>query len=686
MGSGDQMILGVFINGFKSYGQTAYIDLCNNDKYKFTTIVGKNGTGKSAILEALNFYFKQGTWNTNRNSKNKEDMFISPVFLIEKTSLEKWLKGSSEFRSKSSEVITGFERVSTYIWEEANDYFKGATRRPYIKEFFKKIETLKRNYSKTHYLVVIGRDFDSKSTSKPFSNIAKELETISLDQVNNVIESYYNYIYIPVEQQARSTLKIENIQMQKIMNQNVISKIEQLLKERLRVDDKTQSLIDHINSQLSVFIEDINSIIKLVDPDYEFRAMRNKKQNLTASDIVDNIIEGYFSKRTLKSAQKEITELSSGEQRRAMIDIIYAFLKNRGKEEEANGRNVILAIDEPEVSQDISHCFDQFARLEKLANQFGNQVLVTTHWYGILPVIENGTLLHLSETEVSSYENKFSNFDFFNYLDSQENFPDEIKLKSIYDLAMSLSTYIRKESSKYLILCEGGTDKRYLETLIDTTKVRILPVGGVNNIKNIFSLLVMPLKIDRKANSDKKVLCLTDTDPQLTDNSGMGKDSSGKIQLKRLQINNNNNKVDLMSLDNYNPSIAYTVTRIEDVMCPKIYKKVIDFVINEYKDGYTDIAFDEYELKDNTAFSNLRGDTNFLFCKTYEANANKDSFVSFIESKKTILSYKYVEEFKKAYESGEVTKIPPVFISIKDFFEDDVLISNSLKSDLVILQ
>ncbi|MFD3447438.1 AAA family ATPase [Microbacteriaceae bacterium 4G12] len=676
------MILGVFINGFKSYAQTAYIHLCKNDKYKFTTIVGKNGTGKSAILEALNCYFKQGSWNSNRNSKNKEDMFISPVFLIEKTSIEKWLKGSPDFKSKSGDIISGLERVSTYLWEEANDTFKGATRRPYIKGFFREIEGLKKRYSESHYLLVIGRNVDSKSSSKPFSNIVKEFGVITLDQVNSVIESYYNYIYIPVEQQARSTLRIENIQMQKIMNQNVILKIEQLLKERLRVDAKNQSLIDHINGQLNVFIEDINSIIKLVNPDYEFKAIRNKKQNLTASDIVDNILEGYFSKRTLKSSQKEIEELSSGEQRRAMIDIIYAFLKNRGKEVEANGRNVILAIDEPEVSQDLTHCFDQFERLERLANNFGNQVMVTTHWYGILPVIENGTLLHLSETEDSSYKHKFSTFDFYNYLDNQEFFPDEITLKSIYDLAISLSTYIRKESSKHLILCEGGTDKRYLETLLDTTKVRILPVGGVSNVRNIYNLLVIPLKIDKRANSVKKVLCLTDTDPNLTDNSDLGKDPSGKIQLKRLQINYDNNRVDLMSLDNFNPSAAYTVTRIEDVLYSKIYKKVIESVIEEYKKDYEDIAFDEYELKEDAIFTNLRGDTHFLFCKTYKANQNKNDFISFIDSKKTLLSYKYVEEFNSALLSKEISQVPPVFNSIKNFFKEDVLNISSLEPHL----
>lgn len=677
------MILGVFINGFKSYGQTAYVHLCKNDKYKFTTIVGKNGTGKSAILEALNCYFRQGAWNSNRNSKNKEDMFISPVFLIEKNSIEQLLKSSPEFKSKSEDIITGLEQVSKYLWEEANETFKGATRRPYIKEFFKEIDELKRRYSNTHYLLVIGRNVDSKSTSKPFSSIVKEFGVITLDQVNTVIENYYNYIYIPVEQQARLTLRIENMQMQKVMNQNVISKIEELLKKKLRVDDKNQSLIDHVNGLLNVFIEDINNIIKLVNPDYEFKAIRNKKQNLTASDIVDNILEGYFSKRTLKSSQKEIEELSSGEQRRAMIDIIYAFLKNRGKEAEANGRNVILAIDEPEVSQDLTNCFDQFERLERLANDFGNQVMVTTHWYGILPVIENGTLLHLSETEDSSYKNKFSTFDFYNYLDNQEYFPDEITLKSIYDLAISLSTYIRKESSKHLILCEGGTDKRYLETLLDTNKVRILPVGGINNVRNIYNLLVMPLKIDKRANSVKKVLCLTDTDPNLTNNSDLGKDPSGNIQLKRLQINTSSNRVDLMSFDNFNPSAAYTVTRIEDVLDPKIYKKVIEFVIEEYKKDYEDIEFEEYELNEDSIFTNLKGDSHFLFCKTNQANKNKNELISFIESKKTLLSFKYVEEVNSALISEEISQIPPVFISIKDFFKEDVL---NIPSSLSIFQ
>jgi energy-coupling factor transporter ATP-binding protein EcfA2 len=516
--------------------------------------------------------------------------------------------------------------------------------------------------------LVIGRDIDFKSTCKPISIYERLLDNLTLEQINGIIENYYTYIYIPVEQQASTTLKIENIQMQKIMNQNIILKIESLLKEKLNVDGKNQSLIDHINGQLSVFIDEINSIVKNVDETYEFKAARNKKQNLTASDIVDNILEGYFSKRTLKDDQKEVNQLSSGEQRRAMIDIIYAFLKNRGREDEANGRNVILAIDEPEVSQDISHCFEQFERLEKLSNEYGNQVLVTTHWYGILPVIETGTMLHLSKTE--NYENKATVFDFYNYLDNQEKFPDEIQLKSMYDLAISLSTYIRKEDSKYLLICEGGTDKRYLETLLDSEKVRVLPVGGINNVKNIYNLLVMPLKIDKKANSVKRVLCLTDTDPSLSDDRELGKDPSGNIQLKRLQINLEASKVDLVSFDNFNPNAEYTVTRIEDVLSPEIYKVILE---NLLKEDYEGINLSGYSFYDDSIFTNMRGDTQFLFCSGIDAVKRKADFIKFIESQKTRLSYEYVKEFDRKYKEGKVINTPPVFLSIQEFFKDSVL-------------
>ncbi len=680
------MIYGLFVNGYKSYSQTEYVHINENEKYKFTTIVGKNGTGKSAILEALNFFFKQGVWNENKSSKNKDDMFVSPVFLIEKQSFDSWIESTSEFKGKSSKVIAGINTISEFLWNESDDYFKGATKTPYNQEFIRRKSRIKSTHYEKFYLISIGKNTDSKSTNKPFSGGLKSLQVSDLDNINYAIENYYNYIYIPVEQHAHNTLKIENIQMQKIMNQDVVRRIEGFLDNKINVDGKSKSFIDHINSQMATFVEKINETIKQVDEEYEYKAKKNQKQNIRPSDILENILDAYFVKRTLKISDKELSELSSGEQRRALIDIVYAFLKNRGIEKESTGRNVILAIDEPEISQDITHCFEQFERLEKLSNTFGNQVLVTTHWYGILPVIENGTLLHISADGNYKGENRFSVFNFYNYLDQKEHFPDDIQLKSLYDLAISLNTYIKKNNAKHMIICEGGTDKRYLETLVDPSKVKIIPVGGIDNVRNLYRLLVMPLQIESKISSRKKVLCLTDTDDNVRDNTDLLKDRSGDIQLKRLQKNDVTNEVELVNFDNYQPGQKYSVTRIEDVLHVSTWISSLKEVIEKHSKEIVDIPYDEYTFVDTLKFTNLRGENSIIFSSSIEAEAKKIEFINFIEDKKSELSKVYMKKFSELIEDGELDSVPPLFVALNKYFKEDVLYNTRPKGQLDLFQ
>lgn len=669
------MIFGVFINGYKSYSKTNYIPICENDNYKFSTIVGRNGTGKSAVLEALNYFFRQGEWNENKNSKNKDDLFVTPVFLIEKESFAKWLHSVDDFRKKADDIIKSFDVISEFLWNQSDDYFKGATRRANTEEFLKRKNIIKDASFDKFYLVAVGKNTELKTTTKPFSSGFKSITDRDIDNVNEAIENYYNYIYIPVEQHAYSTLKIENVQMQKIMNRNVVRNIEESLDQKMNIDGKNKSFINHTNAQLDFFIEEINETIKQVDENYEFKAEKNKRQNIRPSDIIANILNAYFTKRTLKVSNKELAELSSGEQRRALIDIIYAFLKNRGMEEKSNGRNVILAIDEPEISQDVIHCFDQFERLEKLSNEFGNQVMVTTHWYGILPVIENGTLLHISENEKGKKGEgtKFSVFDFYNYLDEKRYFPDDVQLKSLYDLAISLNTYIKKDTAKHMIICEGSTDRRYLETLISPSKVRIIPVGGIDNVRNIYQLLVMPLQVENNGkNNNKKVLCLTDTDQNARDNTNLIKDKTGNIQLKRLQKSDKEGKLTLVSFDNFQPGQEHSVTRIEDVLHVETWIEVLKELIIQFRKEDTEIPFDDYEFIYETNFTNLQGDNSIIFTKTREAEFKKNLFNEFVESHKSKVSFMYTEKFRDVVEKGPLKKVPSLFIELNKFFGDNI--------------
>lgn len=666
------MIAGVFINGFKSYSQASYVPICENDKYKFSTIIGKNGIGKSAILEALNFFFKQAPWNEYKGekpSKSKEDKFVSPVFLIQKKSIHIWLENHPEYRRRATETISDLKEMSEFLWENSDDYFKGGAKKGHTESFIASKKRLEKIYKEDYYLIIIGKDSEYKIVTNPFASAFKNIKT---ERINMVLEEFYNFIYIPTDQVAHDTLRIESFQMQKIMNRNVINKIEEFLNKKLKVEKKNKSFIDHINTELNDFVSDINNIIKNVDKSYEFKARPNQKQNIRPSDIVENILNAYFTKRTLKVSQKEVAHLSSGEQRRAMIDVIYSFLINRGVEDRIYGRNIILAIDEPEISQDINNCYEQFERLEKIGNLLGNQVILTTHWYGILPVIENGTLIHISDN------NKFAIFDFYDYLDKAKQFPEEIQMKSIYELVISLRNYLRVEKNKHLIICEGGTDKRYLETLVDFNKVRIISVGGIDNVRDIYNLLVIGQKYEKDTQNKKRVLCLTDTDKNTRDNSDLFKDSTGKINLRRLQIDNSKNELNLVSFLDNRTEIEHSITRIEDVLHVETWIKVVKKIVS-----IEEIDFNGYKFVNDRVFTNLRGDISILFAETPEASGRKENLIKQLESHKGSMSKLYIQYFKNKVLLGQLDDVPLIFKELNKFFKENVLIDIEAYSDKV---
>lgn len=657
------MIAGVFINGFKSYSQASYVPICENDKYKFSTIIGKNGIGKSAILEALNFFFRQTPWNEykgDKSSKSKEDKFVSPLFLIEKKSIHIWLENHPDYRRKATETISDLKEMSEFLWEESDDYFKGGAKKEHTESFIASKKKLERTYKENYYLIIIGKNSEYKIVTNPFASAFKKINT---ERINMVLEEYYNFIYIPTDQVAHNTLRIESLQMQKIMNRNVINKIEEFLNKKLKIEKKNKSFIDHINTELNDFVSDINNIIKSVDKSYEFKARPNQRQNIRPSDIVENILNAYFTKRTLKVSQKEVVYLSSGEQRRAIIDVIYSFLINRGIEDKFYGRNIILAIDEPEISQDIKNCYEQFERLEEIGNSLGNQVILTTHWYGILPVIENGTLIHISDNS------KFDTFDFYDYLDKAKQFPEEIQMKSIYELVISLRNYLRVEKNKHLIICEGGTDKRYLETLVDSNKVRIISVGGIDNVRDIYNLLVIGQKYEKDERNKKRVLCLTDTDKNSRDNSDLIKDSTGKISLRRLQIDSNKNEINLVNFLDSRTEIEHSITRIEDVLHVDTWIQVLKKIIS-----LEEIDFIGYRFINDRIFTNLRGDTSILFAETPEASERKEELIKKIELHKGSMSKFYIFYFNKKVQLGQLDDVPIIFKELNKFFKEDILI------------
>ncbi len=93
------MIIGVFLRYIKTYQGINYIPLTNGDS--FCGLVGNNGVGKSSILESLDCFFNNRSWNYNITTKksglDSTNPYIVPVFLIKKSLLD----GEAKIKAES---------------------------------------------------------------------------------------------------------------------------------------------------------------------------------------------------------------------------------------------------------------------------------------------------------------------------------------------------------------------------------------------------------------------------------------------------------------------------------------------------------------------------------------------------------------------------------------------------------
>lgn len=454
------MIVAVMLRHYKNYENVNFLPISDNVDCKYTVYVGNNGVGKSGILESLDVVLNNREWNTTSGAK-KSEAYICPVFLIKKDSI--------------SNHLDEYAYISNYYWHVDDSTNPSVRNTAAVMAFLDYRNRIKEKYETDYYLILIGTQisdrhsyfsstFDSDFINKFTNNFNMEREEARnvLDEIKDEIFSRYSYLYIPVEQSLNELLKLENNEMQMLLNKNLLNEIEQILtKKQDGVGNK--SIVKQINEYLDKFIEQVNEAISAVDESYSFSTEGNYKKSLTAKDIREKILEAYFPLRVLKRNGRKISQLSSGEQRKALIDVAYSVLVANGNND--TEREVILAIDEPETSMHISNCFNQFMMLESLAKIYGKQVIITTHWYGFLPITQFGNMHHISRKEDNKV--KIDTFDFYNYLEDRRNYPDVIELKSMFDLATSILTYMRNKPETNWIVCEGSDDKTYLDCMFE---------------------------------------------------------------------------------------------------------------------------------------------------------------------------------------------------------------------------
>ena len=387
------------------------------------------------------------------------------------------------------------------------------------------------------------------------------------------LRDLYHYIYIPSDVDITSYTQLETQNMQKLMHKDVKKEIQKAI---------SQDKLDAINASLKKFIDNISD--KLADYTYE-KPMAGKN-NITMPDLVNRIIKAYFSIRVLTKTQPvkvPVNNLSSGEKRKALIDLAYAFLDDN----EEHDRRIILAIDEPEISLHISACYEQFEKL-KIISSHKHQVIITTHWYGFLPVLGLGIAHNIVDSEnekiITSYSlSKYQ--EEINISKIQHEPPYDVYLKGIYDLVQSIVASLRADKPYKYILVEGSSDKIYLEKYLKpyilNDNLRIMPLGGCGEVQNVMEHLYMAMNKTRDKYTGK-VLAIVDTDSKILQPKFY--EDIESLKFRRILFDSTEKNI---SLVNINSLRGTPITAIEDILEPNIFKTVLKEISIEKEKKFT---------------------------------------------------------------------------------------------------
>lgn len=582
------MIIGIILRNFKTYKNINYIPLSNGES--FSGFIGANGIGKSSILEALDCFFNNRAWNMNinRSSSGEESCYIVPIFCIAKDKVKK-----DELKQKA-------EIYSNIIWNLMTSSLTPTFINSNFKEFIEQIKKHLPTFTTkdTHYLLPLGEiNKDHKVTHSIFrgetllnplglsTEMTAEQKYEYLAQnflvpLKNYIKESYNYIYIPKDIEPERITRFETLEIQTLLGE----KLENIVAKFI-----TQKQIQEISNGLKGFINTLSDSL----PSYKFRAASNNQPNLKPSIIYSLIIRDFFSIRELHkegvdSSEKDLSIklLSSGEKQQAILSLIHNIIANYRDD----SSSLILAIDEPESSLHISACYEQFEKLYQISRKC-SQVLFTSHWYGFIPSMASGNIInivfHLDKHQclmfdISRYREEIKIKEKEYRSEHRYGLPLDIMLKSSNDFIQSILSSIIADVPYNWLICEGSSEQfyfnYYFEDEIQNNRLRIVPVGGAQEIKKIYNHLAVSYD-ELKEKIKGTVILLMDTDEQLLE---FETKDYPKLHCYRI-INKTRDKTTELVQVSSNPKAPKT--EIEDILNGSIFNKTL----NEFKSEYPEL-------------------------------------------------------------------------------------------------
>ncbi len=239
-------------------------------------------------------------------------------------------------------------------------------------------------------------------------------------------------------------------------------------------------------------------------------------------------------------------------------------------------------------------------------------------------------------------------------------FPDDIEMKSMFDLASSIISYVRNNPYCKWIICEGSSDKIYLESMFNNEDIRILPMGGCRRVISLYNLLVNSINdefIKGHKNKGLNILCLIDTD-EIKMDMFPNKDKMKVILMRRIQGQykdiDGNLQYAIELVDPFSDGKLYKKTEIEDCLSPKEYYNAIHNVIT--KDTIEDMStiFSKFEFNENVPGSCIEGNYSIIYPKDVKDIVYKEKLLSYLS--KGFVKYSVALEYVK-YNKEECSQL-----------------------------
>lgn len=634
------MIIGIILRNFKTYKNINYIPLSNGES--FSGLIGANGIGKSSILEALDCFFNNRSWNinVNRSSSGDESCYIVPIFCITKN------------KFKATELKEKAESYSNLIWGLMSSSLTPNLINTNYKEYIEQIKiNLPKNIAQeSHYLLPLGEiNKDHRTTHSIFKGetflnpLELSVEMLqeqkyeyvtqhTLIPLKDYIKRTYNYIYIPKDIEPERITRFETLEIQTLLGE----KLENIIANFI-----SQKQIQDISAGLKGFITTLSESL----PSYKFRAASSYQPNLKASVIYSLIIRDFFSVRELHkegigSSEKDLSIklLSSGEKQQAILSLVHNIVANYRED----SSSLILAIDEPESSLHISACYEQFEKLYQISCKC-SQVLFSSHWYGFIPSMTSGNIVniifhgdkHQSYIfDIAKYREEIKIQEREHRSTFHRGLPLDIMLKSSNDFIQSILSSIIADDPYNWLICEGSSEQLYFNYYfsneVKSSKLRIVPVGGAGEIKKIYNHLAISYD-ELKEKINGTVVLLMDTDEQIVE---FETKEYSKLHCYRIvNTNKSGNKSTNLAQVSSNPKSPRT--EIEDVLNGLIFNETLKMFKNEYPDlldfvqddtkeeipSYFAMDLSPSQNEKLTLFFDRRPDNKVRFAQKYIDNA-----------------------------------------------------------------